>query len=192
MSSVLDVLRPAFDSHFAKTVVFRVFTRSDGWPLWDATQHPQFNKNLLWRAPLTQEEMFQQVDKLVREHVLGRALVLSICHRPTGAWQGLLKVRPFRDGVEASFYLHPDVWGRGLAVTAGPAFTQVIFDRLPDLPIYVRVMPTNDRQLHLCRFYRFERLDTEYEDHPQEGRKELQVWRLDRERWATYRHVTAF
>lgn len=188
----IDALRHVFESTYAKKVAFRPFSRADGFPLFEATRHPDFNRNLLWAAPDTEHEIFQQVDKLIREHTLGRALVFSVSDRPTGTWQGLLRVKDYEDGVELSLYLHPDTWHRGFVVTVGSATIELIFRHHPKIPVYLRVMPTNERMLKVCELNNFEHIRNETDFHPQQGEKELKVWRLTKERWAGFNHLVDY
>lgn len=192
MARHIDSLRHAFDCHYAKKVAFRPFARADGFPLFEATRHPEFNRNLLWTAPETEQGIFQQVDKLVREHTLGRALILSICQRQTGEWQGLLRIEDYEDGVEIGLYLHPDSWSRGVVVVAGSAFIELIFRSNPALPMYIRMLPSNERLLRICKVYNFEFVREETDHHPITGQKQVHVYRLTKDRWPGFQKLTHF
>jgi len=192
MPHLTDHLKADFDSHYAKKVAFRPFARSDGFPFFEATRHPDFNRNLMWVAPETEKGIFQQVDKLVREHMLGRALILSICQRHTGVWQGLLRIQDYLDGVEIGLYLHPDSWSRGVVVTAGSAFIELIFKNLPDTPMYIRLRPSNARLVRICDVYKFEKVREEKDIHPIEGEVDVHVYRLTKPLWPGYAGLVNF
>lgn len=185
-------LRPIFDLRFAKDIAFRPLARADVFPLFQATRDPAFNQYLLWLMPQDEAETLVQVEKLLRQDRLGQALVLSLCDRPTGAWRGMAVLKPFRDGLELSLYIHPDQWSRGTVFTCGRGVIEVAFEQLPDLVLYTRIRPGNQRMERICKHYRFVPTDPSSDMHARDGKIDLDVYRLDKQQWETFAEVQRY
>lgn len=190
--SFVTDLKDLFNHRYAKNVAFRDFARADAFPLFQATRDPDFNRFLLWTAPPAEADILPQADKLLRQATLHTAVVLSMCEKDTGTWVGLALLKPFRDGVELSLYLHPKVWNIGAVFTCGRAIIEVVFDRLPQTPVYTRVRPGNRRMEKICRAYRFEPTAPSQAEHAVDGVIGLDVYRLTRERWDRFEEVRAY
>ena len=185
-------LKPVFDHHLAKHVTFRNLSRADAFPLFQATRHPDFNRFLLWVAPVQESDIMPQVDKLVREGALGNAVVLSICEKDTAAWLGLAIIKPFRDGLELSLYLHPSTWNKGIVFTTGRAVIEVMMQNSPGTPIYSRVHPGNRRMKKIFSHYHFEAVEGEAAVHDAHGQLELEVYLLNQTAWQPFTEVRSY
>lgn len=181
-----------FNSHTSRNLAFREFARADAWPLLTATHNPEFNRFLLWGAPSEIGEMMPQVDKLLREHQLHRSVVLSAVDRDSGAWKGLAILKPFKDGIEMSLYIHPSAWNSGLVFMSGCAIIELLLKHFPDRPIYNRVMPDNRKMKRINLSYGFEKIDDTDEAHTSGERKPLEIYRLNRERWKLFNGVEGY
>jgi RimJ/RimL family protein N-acetyltransferase len=83
----------------------------DGWELFDATRHNDFNRFLSWSAPSEPYEVVARMEAVVQAHMRGDICALSALHRESGRWIGLfrfLRYRPDPRIVEISLWIHSD------------------------------------------------------------------------------------
>lgn len=191
-SNIHSAITAIFNRNTSRNLAFREFARADAWPLLCATQHPEFNRFLLWHAPDQIGGLMPQVDKLLREHQLQRAVVLSAVDRDGGAWRGLCVLKPFRDGVEMSLYIHPNAWNSGLVFMAGCAIIELLLQHFPKQSIYNRVMPENRKMVRINQGYGFEDIGEDRETHASGDPIGLAVYRLNRERWKLFQGIAAY
>lgn len=166
-SNTFQNLKNKFNHISSKNIVFREFTRSDGFPLFTATQNPDFNKHLLWVAPEKEQDIFIRTDKIIRENTLNEAIILSVCDKYTGTWVGLVRINKHLDGLEMGILLHPNYWGgKTFASAVGPVL-ECTFKNCPDIPVYIRTSSKNEKTQSLAVFYQFEKQDELTEEiHP--------------------------
>lgn len=181
------------DHRYAKNVVYRPLARSDAFFLFQATQeHPEFNEYLGWHKPETLQEVLIQIDKMMRQTVLNQAYAFSLSDRQTGKWAGISVLRPYRDGVEISLYIHPAYWSKGAALAAGSGLIECVFNTF-NIPLYGRAMAGNKRILRIYDHYGFERIPgDETAPHTTKGMVTLQVYTLSKERWKPYSGLKTF
>ena len=189
---LLSQLKKAFSHRLARNITYRSLARADAFPLFQASRDPEFNRYLLWNAPLLDRDMLPQVDRLLRESTMEKALALSMCEKDTGTWMGLGVLRPFRDGLELSLYIHPARWNTNTVFTCGRGIIEVVFEHGDQTPLYVRMHPQNRRMERICLAYRFERVDGEQAQHATQGPLDLNVFRLDKERWERFADVEPY
>ena len=185
-SLVISRLKVLFNGVQAQRAVFRTVAKSDVFPLFLATEHEDFNRFLLWPAPVTHKEITPQIEKLIKESDLNRIVALSLCDRDTGAWNGLVRLTPFRDGLELGMWLHPGVWNKGLIVTSGKAVIQLVLDKAPETPIYNRIMVGNEKARRLTLSYGFEKIEELEEIHNNGHKIPLEIFKLNPEKWHQY------
>lgn len=185
-------LSGVFDRHRAKNVTFRALARCDAFPLYEATRNEEFNRFLLWSAPSMEDEILPQVDKLLREVTLRRAVVVSLCDKQTGLWRGAASVRPLRDGVEMGLWLHPNAWNTGIVLTAGRMVIEVLRATWPTVPIYNRVLPDNKKMRRICLSYGFEKVDAVTAVHENGHELEFDLFQLNPDKWKVFDEVTPY
>lgn len=185
-------LKPLFDRHLSRNIAFRDLARCDAFPLFSATQDEAFNRFLLWPAPIEERDILPQIDRLVRDHNLGKMLVISVCAKVTGMWHGMVLIKPFRDGLEMALGLHPNVWNRGVVFKAGQAVIEIIRQHLPQAPLYVRVRPENTRMVRILDRYGFTAIDKTQETHATGIQVNLDVYLLHPENWVPYEGVSSY
>lgn len=181
-----------FNHRTSRSLAFRSFARADAWPLLSATQHPDFNKFLLWDAPGDISRMMVQAEKLLRDHQLSRCVAVSLVDRETGTWKGLTILKGFRDGVEMSLYLHPSAWNTGLVLVSGCAVIELLMQQFPDQPIYNRMILGNRRMERINLGYGFEKLDQVEDIHSNGETRTLDVFRLDQKKWKMFEGVGVY
>lgn len=190
---MIQHLKTIFSKRYAKKIVFRDVARCDGFALFTATQNPEFNKHLLWPAPSEENSIFLQIDKLIREHTLNNAVILSVCDRYSGTWMGLARLQYWKDGIEMGLYLHPETWSRGVVFASGGALLETLVEQFPDLPIYIRMRPGNEKMKRLTDYYHFElEPDKAQEIHAIEGAILLDVYRLRKHTRIPYPHISHY
>lgn len=102
--------------------------------------------------PLPRERMAEQLSRRLaswRERGLGSWLVL-LDREPVA----FVEVAPIGEGsgidpeaIEIGVVVHPDQWGKGIALEAGLAAARDLFDRIALDRIYAGVDPDNDKSL---------------------------------------------
>lgn len=183
---LISSLKSAFDHLHVGNTAFRLVARCDAFPLFEATRHADFNRFLLWAAPVDEKGTAIQVDKLIRECTLNKAAILSLCDRITGTWIGLVRLEPYGDGFEMGLSLHPMAWAKGVVASAGRAVIETLLAHVGDLPVYVRVRPGNVRMEKICAFYHFEAIDQVTDTHARDGLVNLHLFRLRKDLWTPY------
>lgn len=190
--SLISSLKSTFDRRHVGTIAFRLVARCDSFPLFEATQHPDFNRFLLWPAPQDARDVTVQVDKMIRENSLDRAVLLSLCDRLTGTWIGIVRLQAYRDGLEFGLYLHPNSWSNGVVASAGRAVVETLIESVGDLPIYIRVRLGNVKMEKVCAFYKFEKVDRVTDTHLTDGPVELDLYQVRKDLWVPYTDIVTY
>lgn len=185
-------LLAALEAHTSSSLAFRPLARSDGWPLFVATRNPEFNRFLLWNAPDDIHKLMPQVEKLLRDHNLKNMVALSLVERDDGVWRGMAIIKPFREGMEMSLYLHPSSWNKGHVLSSGCAIIELIRKADPNMPIYNRVKTGNRKMARLNTTYGFEVVDRMDEPHADGSLWDLDVYRLDPSKWQPFTKIAAY
>jgi RimJ/RimL family protein N-acetyltransferase len=118
-------------------------------------------------AALPRERMAGQLSRRCaswREHELGSWLVLL-----DGEPVAFVEVTPIGEGsgvdpdaIEIGVVVHPDHWGRGIALEAGTAAARDLFERLGHERVYAGVDPDNEKSLRaLAKASGVRRIDDE-------------------------------
>lgn len=93
--------------------------------------------------------------------------------------------------VGLSYYLHPDVWGQGLAREAATAALDYAFDDLGLLAVVGCVVPQNTRSVRVLTRLGLRRTATVPYTSAESGRDaEFAVYRVTAPEWAVHRAVT--
>jgi RimJ/RimL family protein N-acetyltransferase len=137
--ALIAQLKNTFNSITTDRLSFRLLSRSDCYPLFDATRNDQFNTNLIWSQPKNEQDLMQEMELLLREDRLNEAVVLAVCEKYTGTWIGLLKLTSYKDSVRFSLWLHPNYWNTTIAITSLQAAIETIFKYSTLDKVYARV-----------------------------------------------------
>lgn len=192
MKNTHTSLLGALEAHTSSSLAFRPLARSDGWPLFVATRNPEFNRFLLWNAPDDIHRLMPQVERLLRDHNLKNLVALSLVERDDGAWRGMAIIKPFREGLEMSLYLHPSSWNKGHVLSSGCAIIELIRKADPTMAIYNRVKAGNRKMARLNTTYGFEVVDRMDEPHSDGSLWDLEVYRLDPLKWQSFTKMAPY
>jgi len=191
-SLLISRLHFVFDLHVSKRVAFRPLARADAFPFFQATQHPDFNRYLLWHAPKTEAEFLPRIDRLLRETMMNQAVVLSICDRNTGTWLGTAVIKPLRNGLEVGLLIHPSRWNTSTVFAAGQGVVEILLRRLPETEIYMRVRRGNVKMEKIARKFCFEPIAEEALPHVDGSSHPVDVYRLNKEKWTEYNGLDGY
>lgn len=180
---MISAMKNSFDRTRVSTLAFRAVTRCDAFPLFEATRNAEFNRFLLWAAPEGENGVVGQVDKIIRECALDRAVAISLVERTTGTWVGMARIQGHCDGIELGLMLHPNSWATGVIPSAGRVIIDTMLAHIGELPLYIRVRPGNIRMEKICAFYHFEVEAQVTDKHAQDGEVPLQLFRLRKDLW---------
>ncbi len=180
------------DHKYTQEIVYRPLCRSDAFFLYQAASStPEFNRYLLWNTPNNLADVLIQIDKLLRQTQLDQSYSFSLTDRATGSWLGFTVLKPYRDGIEMSSYIHPQYWNKGIVVTSSKGLVQCIFDH-QDAPLYSRTLAENAPMVHIYNAYGFVLDAPDVAYHATKGKYDLLVFRLDKEVWPGYDGVFSF
>ena len=152
----LFAIAQAYERSASSGIAFRRMARSDAFPWFTATRNPAFNAFLLWDAPEDLAGMAAHIDKLLREDRSFMRIALSGVDRETGAWRGMVVVRPYEDGHELGLALHPEVWSQGMLPLFMKPATEVIRQAAAPWPVYARTHRDNGKMQTILRRNGFE------------------------------------
>jgi RimJ/RimL family protein N-acetyltransferase len=98
---------------YSPRIALRRVALCDGWPLFEATRNPLFNKFLMWDAPSGEHEVLARVDAIVAAQRRGRMAAMSGVLRTTGEWASLFRFQPYGpdpDVMEMGVWTHDRFW----------------------------------------------------------------------------------
>jgi RimJ/RimL family protein N-acetyltransferase len=108
-SELADRLERAYSSRIA----LRRVSLADGWPLFEATRNPLFNKFLMWDTPAGELEVLARIDAIVAAQRRGKMAAMSGVVRSTGEWASLFRFQPYAadpDVMEMGVWTHDRFW----------------------------------------------------------------------------------
>jgi len=185
LKDTLNDLQYQFKNTASKDVTFRLLTKSDVFPLFNATKNPEFNQHLLWNAPKNVSDLVPEIEKLIRQSERGEMLVLSMCLQETGTWFGFLKFAPFRDTFEITYWVHPNFWSKKITVEACLAAISTYFENSNLDILYCRAKKDNNKMIKMLVFFGFEKIDDMYATHENGHQLDLDISMLKK---TLYKH----
>lgn len=98
---------------YSPRIALRPVTLADGWPLFEATKNPLFNKYLTWPKPDQDVETLERVDLIQDAVAKGQMSAVSAVVRSTGEWIGLFRFIPYRqNGKIVDGAMEAGIWSR--------------------------------------------------------------------------------
>lgn len=94
----------------------------DGWPLFEATKNPLFNKHLMWSQPKEDQQTLDRIDLIMDAVERGKMSAVSAVLKTTGEWVGLLRFQPHESGddsLEMGYWSHDKFWDGKLSLEVG-------------------------------------------------------------------------
>jgi RimJ/RimL family protein N-acetyltransferase len=177
-----------------KRLALRACAAVDGWPLFEATRNPGFNRYLMWSKPSEASAGVARMEAISREHARGRMTAVSAVHRETGAWCGLFRLLPYAHDpfvVEMGLWVHPNFWGDDY----GSELTQACIDAAFSLPevntLLAGTFPRNGGALGVVENCGLVYHSTVPREHEDGYVVELLEHRIDRARWQSLRLLRA-
>jgi RimJ/RimL family protein N-acetyltransferase len=98
---------------FSTRLALRPLALADGWPLFEATRNPEFNKNLLWPQPQNPLVVLDRVETIMDAARRGALTALSAVLKQTGEWVSLYRFQPYEADqslVEMGLWVHEKFW----------------------------------------------------------------------------------
>jgi RimJ/RimL family protein N-acetyltransferase len=98
---------------YSPRIALRRVSLSDGWPLFEATRNPLFNKHLLWDPPESELEVLRRIDVIVEACRRGQLAAVSGVARTTGEWASLFRFQPYAADpsvMEMGVWTHDRFW----------------------------------------------------------------------------------
>jgi RimJ/RimL family protein N-acetyltransferase len=136
MTDFLDLSEQLQRVH-SQRLALRPLALSDGWPLFEATRNPDFNKNLLWPQPPDALTALRRVETIMDASRRGAMTALSAVLKLTGEWVALYRFQPYeadRSLVEMGLWTHEKFWRDRYSFELTQACVDSAF-ALSDLPL---------------------------------------------------------
>ena len=98
---------------YSTRIALRRVSLADGWPLFEATRNPLFNKFLMWDTPAGELDVLARIDAIVEAQRRGRLAAMSGVIRTTGEWATLFRFQPYAadpDAMEMGVWTHDRFW----------------------------------------------------------------------------------
>jgi len=127
LKNVVEALKIEINTFCTENITFRLFTRSDAFPLYQATLNPEFNKKLAWGPPESFDDVILQTDLLIREMISNQSVIVSMVEKNTGAWIGIIKLTTYKDSVIQSLWVHPNYWNKPIIAFGACAILDIFF-----------------------------------------------------------------
>lgn len=159
VSEGLEILKIKFNYYKTKTLLFRNITRSDSFPLFEATQNEEFNKYLSWEKPKTIEQTINKIEELMLDQ---NTIAISFSKK-NGVWCGMFSFTKYKDGVMLSFWTHPEYWSKIYPIHAAFASIDILFKETKIKNIYAKISPYNERMIKVVTknaFHLLEKTET--------------------------------
>lgn len=179
---VIQQLKKSFINYHTEQLTFRHFTKSDIFPLFEATKNKEFNTKLWWNIN-NQDDLMIEALKLIREHDMDQSVVISACEKITGKWVGLIKFTIYKDSITMSLWLHPDYWNSRIPIRCAESAIEIVFQNTQLSHIYARITkdyPTMEKMVTLNKFKWFEETQVQ---HTQGHIVQSNTFRLLKEDW---------
>lgn len=143
--------------HSSERLALRPLSLDDFTPLFDATRYAAFNRNLLWSAPASAQELKQRVATMTAQADAGAYAAVSTVKRDTGDWVGLIRFMPSAlptpssRAVEGGVWLHPHYWHGRYSCEATRLMVKTAFVEFPDLELFTaRISKKNQAAVKLA------------------------------------------
>jgi len=107
---------------YSDRIALRPVSMADGWPLFEATKNPLFNKYLMWSRPKDASETLERIDMIADAVAKGQMSAVSVVLRSTGEWIGLFRFQPYRqfdDTLEIGFWSRDTFWQGRFGIEVG-------------------------------------------------------------------------
>jgi len=172
---------------WSRRIALRRVSLADGWPLFEATRNPLFNKFLMWDAPQNEQEVLARIDAIVEAQRRGRLAALSGVVRTTGAWASLYRFQPYAadpDVMEMGVWTHHDYWHGRFTLELAKMCVDVCFAHTEVERLVGAAAPENGGSCQLMRLLGM--TDTELVVRKSESGRplELQEFEILRTDWA--------
>lgn len=126
-------LRAQVPHAVTKRLALRALTPADAGPLYGATFHPEFNKNLMWSRPDSHEQVQDRVNQIIRQSEGPCLAAFCAVNRQTGEWVSLYRlIMTCTHEAEMGLWTHPSYWGGGYGTELTHAAIDLAF-RTTDL-----------------------------------------------------------
>lgn len=121
-------------------ISFRMLTRSDSFPMYEATKNILFNKNLAWGPPNSEKDVIKQIDLLLSEIKQNISITISIIEKKTGTWIGIMKYTIYKDSLIFTLWIHPNFWNnsKGSIIYGATSSFYLIFNETELSKIYAK------------------------------------------------------
>ena len=182
-SELADHLERAYSTRLA----LRRVSLADGWPLFEATRNPLFNKFLMWDTPAGEHEVLARIDAIVEAQRRGRMAAMSGVIRTTGEWATLFRFQPYAadpDVMEMGVWTHDRFWAGKYTLELSKMCIDACFASCQVERLVGAAAPDNAGSCQLMRSVGMS--DTELVTRKTEGgrRVELQEFEILRSDWA--------
>lgn len=188
----IEILKKEINNYCTENVAFRLLTRSDIFPLHQATLNPEFNAKLAWGPPENLNDVVEQGDLLIREMISGQSIVVSLVEKNTGKWIGINKFSIYKDGLINTIWIHPDYWSKPLVIFATSSTIEIIFNTTEVNKIYAKHALGYSKTEKLIKRNGFNYLYDEAVKHANGSEVMCKTYMLLKENWKKHTEVLEY
>jgi RimJ/RimL family protein N-acetyltransferase len=192
IDEALMALRSAQLDFATPNYCFRAFVKADAFPLFQATQHEEFNRFLLWSKPSSLDATVVQVKKLLREEMSNQSVTFSIVSKHSGEWAGFLRWIPYKDGLALSFWLHPDFRGGEASHELSDCVFDIVFKNTQITNLYAFIQPENHPAIVLVKRKNMSQIESRDIIHQDGASRYFHVYLATRDMWINPIEMTTF
>lgn len=194
MTDFID-LSEQLQSVYSNRLALRPLALSDGWPLFEATRNPEFNRNLLWPQPPDTMAVFDRVNVIMDAARRGSMTALSAVLKLTGEWVALYRFQPYesdRSLVEMGLWTHEKFWQDRYSFELTQACVDAAFS-LSELPLLIGCTSLeNEPSCRILERCGLERTQMVFRQSETKVERESQEFRITRAQWMERRVLGSF
>lgn len=171
---------------YSKRVALRRVSLSDGWPLFEATRNPLFNKFLMWDAPADEREVLARVDAIVEAQRRGKLAAMSGVVRTTGEWASLYRFQPYAadpEVMEMGVWTHHNFWHGRFTLELAKMCVDTCFECCEVDRLVGAAAPGNGGSCQLMRLLGMSEIELVFRKTESGRRVELQEFEILRSDW---------
>jgi len=183
LENTIEIIKKEINGYCTETISFRLFTRSDTFPLYDATLNPDFNKKLAWGPPSCFEDVLSQTEKLLEDMNNSQAAVISMTEKHTGAWCGVIKFSIYKDSVIQSLWFHPNYWNKPIIIFGSSAAIDIIFKATGLRKLYAKYILGHNTTKKILKKNGFVYIENDPIEHTDGRLIDCEAYELSYENW---------
>ncbi len=140
LKQAIKKLKKVIPELSTENMSFRLMQNSDLFCLYDGSQNEEFNKNLGWGTPKTEDEL---INIFYNPNSRDDVAIFSVTNKYKGNWLGSLKYEIVNNELMIAIWTHPDYWKTGIAYKIACTGVEMLFEHTEMEEINARIKHDN-------------------------------------------------